>query len=431
MCGERTDDLLRVARILLSEPEVRRTAAGFIGYGATKPGDRVLLAVDNHYESEVVDALVTALRDEGAHVDVIVVDVGPDREFDEVTEIETVMRNRPWAEAPRRWEGIPWVEDLAIRQGYDLLIHGKGGGIPQTPHRYEAMPWLTRAHFLSPATYFPRDLHVLINRKTWATIWEKGRGGTVRVEDPEGTSLTWTVHDGYYSERWGFSETPFWGHLLSHPTPPFLEEEDASGVVAGTMSHFSRPFPRIQVFLEGGRITRIEGGNQYGAEWRRFVDLTKDTLYPGCPRPGLFWLWEVAIGTNPKITRPPNIHRLSSGGFEWERRRSGVIHVGIGSRWRGPAEEWAATQKIWYGHLHVHLLFPTMTITTREGEKVTVIDHGRLSALDDPEVRELARKYGDPDEILKEDWIPAIPGISAPGSYEDYARDPAPVIYRQ
>jgi hypothetical protein len=44
--------------------------------------------------------------------------------------------------------------------------------------------------------------------------------------------------------------------------------------------------------------------------------------------------------------------------------------------------------------------------------------------LDDPEVRTLAAKYGDPDKLLTEDWIPEIPGINAPGSDEEYARDP-------
>jgi hypothetical protein len=44
--------------------------------------------------------------------------------------------------------------------------------------------------------------------------------------------------------------------------------------------------------------------------------------------------------------------------------------------------------------------------------------------LDDQEVRALAAKYGDPDKLLAEDWIPDIPGINAPGSYEEYARDP-------
>jgi hypothetical protein len=29
-----------------------------------------------------------------------------------------------------------------------------------------------------------------------------------------------------------------------------------------------------------------------------------------------------------------------------------------------------------------------------------------------------------PDTVLSEDWIPEVPGINAPGQYEDYAQDP-------
>jgi hypothetical protein len=40
-------------------------------------------------------------------------------------------------------------------------------------------------------------------------------------------------------------------------------------------------------------------------------------------------------------------------------------------------------------------------------------------------VRQVAAKYGDPDELLREDWIPALPGINAPGDYwKDYSVDP-------
>ncbi len=39
-------------------------------------------------------------------------------------------------------------------------------------------------------------------------------------------------------------------------------------------------------------------------------------------------------------------------------------------------------------------------------------------------MRALAAHYGNPDRLLVEDWIPEIPGINVPGSYEDYARDP-------
>jgi hypothetical protein len=44
-------------------------------------------------------------------------------------------------------------------------------------------------------------------------------------------------------------------------------------------------------------------------------------------------------------------------------------------------------------------------------------------------VRDLAAQYGDPDQLLHDDWIPEIPGITVPGSYEDYAKDPLPWVY--
>ena len=52
-----------------------------------------------------------------------------------------------------------------------------------------------------------------------------------------------------------------------------------------------------------------------------------------------------------------------------------------------------------------------------------------VSAYDDPSVRDLAATYGDPDQLLHDDWIPEIPGITVPGSYADYAADPARFIY--
>ncbi len=425
------EDLMPYAREIRGQAEVRRTAPGFIGYGSTKPGDRVLVAVDTHYDRRVVEAIARSLREAGARVDVIVAEAEPDREFRDADEVEVIMRREPWVNRPRRWEGLPWVEELAAREKYDLLIHGKGGGIPPVQHRYEAIPWLQVDQFASPATVYPRDLHTLINRKTWATFYERGRGGKVHVTDAEGTDLRWTLWQEYFDgTRRGYGETPWWGHVMSHAPTPIVDKEDATGVVAGTTSHFQRPFPAIRLELEKGRLERISGGGAYGDAWRAVHEEARNTHYPCFPRPGLFWLWEVAIGTNPKIRRPPHIERLSSGGFEWERRRSGIIHVGIGTRWRGPEEVWAGERGIVYGHLHVHLFFPTLVVETPDGKELVVIDKGHLTALDDPEVRDVAARYGDPDAILNVDWQPSVPGLDAPGSYDDYAKDPARYIYR-
>ena len=425
------DDLMAYAREICKQQEVRRTAPGFIGYGATKPGDRVLVAVDTHYDKRVVEAVARGLREMGASVDVVTVEAQPDREFTTTDEVDVIMRREPWTKRPRRWEGLPWIEELAAREKYDLLVHGKGGGIPNVPYRYEAIPWLQTNHFASAATVYPRDLHTLINMKTWLAFFERGRGGKVHVTDPEGTDLRYTLFPEYFDgTRRGYTDVPWWGHLLAHGPTPILPKEDATGTVSGTTSHFQKPFPKIRVTLENGRLERVEGGGDYGDAWRALHEESKDTQYPCFPRPGLFWLWEVAIGTNPKIQRPPNIHLLSSGGFEWERRRSGIIHVGLGTRWRGSEEVWAGERGILYGHLHVHLFFPSLVIETPKGEELTVIERGHLTALDDPQVRDLAAKYGDPDRILAAEWSPGVPGIDAPGSYEEYAREPARFIYR-
>jgi hypothetical protein len=47
-----------------------------------------------------------------------------------------------------------------------------------------------------------------------------------------------------------------------------------------------------------------------------------------------------------------------------------------------------------------------------------------MNALSDPEVRALASRYGNADEVLRQDYVPALPGITMPGNYDEYARDP-------
>ena len=420
------------ARFLAGEEGIRRTAVGFIGYSSLQEGDRVLIAVDSQYDTRIPEAIARALRDlKGARPDIVVGDVGNDAPLGDLDEIRVIMRRKSWRLEPRRYEGFPWVEELAVANGYKMLIHGRGGGHAADPRvkNYEFIPWQTEEQFASAATTYPRELHALINRKAWAPIWGSP-GGRMHLTDPEGTDVTYTLWPEYY-ERTGtpFKESPNMGHLMAHPLPPTVPQTDAQGVFAGTTNHFGRPFPNLRLHMDRGRLERVEGGAAYGQAWADLLEETRHVQYPCFPGEGLFYLWEVAIGTNPKIVRPSNIHMQSSGGSEWERRRSGVIHIGLGTSWRSQYEDWAAERGILYGHLHVHLLFPTLELTAKSGETFRIIEKGRLTALDDPEVRALAGKFGDPDELLREDWIPAMPGVSAEGSYEEYARDPVPWVY--
>jgi hypothetical protein len=51
---------------------------------------------------------------------------------------------------------------------------------------------------------------------------------------------------------------------------------------------------------------------------------------------------------------------------------------------------------------------------------VKLSDNGRPTVLDDPQLRELTGRYGDPDVLLPGDWMEAVPGITYP---VDYMRD--------
>jgi hypothetical protein len=75
--------------------------------------------------------------------------------------------------------------------------------------------------------------------------------------------------------------------------------------------------------------------------------------------------------------------------------------------------------------MHQHNVLPTYQVRVRgTGQWQTLIEHGNLAALSDPEVRALAARYGDPDELLRKDFVHPIPGITIPGKYDDYGKDP-------
>lgn len=73
------------------------------------------------------------------------------------------------------------------------------------------------------------------------------------------------------------------------------------------------------------------------------------------------------------------------------------MHMAIGSppsRARGDAET-ASTHHL--AHTHGLLMKPTVYV-----DNEPIIIDGHAVVLDDPEIREIAKKYGDPDELLKE-----------------------------
>ena len=75
--------------------------------------------------------------------------------------------------------------------------------------------------------------------------------------------------------------------------------------------------------------------------------------------------------------------------------------------------------------MHIHNVLCTYRVKIRGTDKwLNIVNKGRFTSLDDPMVRALASRYGDPDDLLTDEWVPHLPGINAPGSYAAYAKAP-------
>jgi hypothetical protein len=451
--AESVEEILPILRHVVRRPGQAGTYYCQTGYGMVGDGDTVLLAVSDFHDQLVVDGIVRALEEKGAKVDVLTYGQGADRGRRPEDEVTTAITNLEQVGIGDTDLELGTFEskyaehlglfsppkEMATAQGYDLLVQSFAGPLRPTsahyegePYHLERIPWQTTYSLKSAATTYPSEVYEAINEVTYDRIWtEQNKGAEVRITDPEGTDLRFTLLSEYVDsvgDRDVPKDNPEYlrGHISLHPLQTPSADAEMEGVLAGTLAHYNSPFPRIELSVADGRVERIDGGGAYGDLLRELRAYTRSVDYPAFDDTGLLWPFEFAIGTQPKAFRPPfeEFNPLSGTGTLAERLRSGVIHVGVGSSPVGENKAWAIEHDEPYGHVHVHLLFPTVEIHREDGTVVPIIEKGRLSALDDPGVRAVAAKYGDPDELLREDWIPEIPGISADGDYDDYASDP-------
>ncbi|MFB6071164.1 MAG: hypothetical protein ABEJ76_09085 [Halanaeroarchaeum sp.] len=447
------EDLLPTLREVAKRPGQRGPFFCETGYGMVTKGDAALIAVSNFHDDLVVEGVVRALRERGIKVDIITYDHGQDRDRIPEDEVFTAITGLHAVDIEEGDLNVGVFESkyaeylglfgpaqrMAEEEEYSLIIQSVAGPIrPASTHfegdpiYFERIPWQTPEQVLGNATTFPSELYTAINEKTFDRIWDvKNKGATVEISDPEGTHFSFTLLPEYVEavgSRESDDNTPEYlkGHISFHPLGTPSEDADMNGVLAGTTAHYNSPFPHVEFHIDDGKTTRIVGGGRYGQILRDLHEETKTIQYPEFGSEGMLWPFEFVVGTQPKAFRPPHekFIRHSGSGTLAERLRSGVIHIGIGTSPTSDNTKWAAENSQPYGHVHVHLLFPTVEIHRDDGEIVKIIEKGRLSVLDDPEIRNIASKYGDPDKLLREDWIPEIPGISVEGNYERYANDP-------
>ena len=200
--------------------------------------------------------------------------------------------------------------------------------------------------------------------------------GMTRIYDDKGSSLTlpYNAHGIYYGGSFGADhlepgQRTTWplGHFMIHP------EDQFSGVA---MADCIRGIPKVLDNPVRYTIRNCTVDIEELEETRRIIS---ELAQPG----NASHVNTVFIGINPKGSPSQGVARSDFGEL---RPAAGVINIGIGDR---------------AGHVpsNFNTGFIVLNATIVVNGRV-FSEHGRLAALDDPEVRKVAAKYGDPDQLL-------------------------------
>ncbi|HZW56026.1 MAG TPA: hypothetical protein VFF30_07035 [Nitrososphaerales archaeon] len=445
-------ELMRVARGLVA------LEYGRYALGPVKQGESVLILVPNYQDKRVLNAIKTALKEKGAGD----IDVAYENEILGWKTLPNFSSDRSWDElhffpawfgyneflkesdAPKEMRENNYAFLNTIKRyvdsqpkKYDVIVAGLGGwthykkilGDP-----YKSLWPYTNYEYLRLFADYPAEV--------WHAVEDRIRSimplvEEVHVTDEEGTDLRFSMNEEE-ARLWREESQPS-NHLFMYPRPPSFPE--SNGVIAGTSNHFGF-FPHVKVHMKHGLIEKIEGGGKFGDIWRDYLERYRNFSYPDFPSPGYYYIHESALATNPKGFRHPK-EIFNTPIFmtnDSERNRAGIIHWGFGlqaldfiERQRPCQDEYDRVMKYsketgapFCHSAHIHNMFLTYDVKLRDSkETVRIINKGRITFFDDPEIRKIASKYGNPDEIFRYEWVPAVPGITYEGNYfKDYANDP-------
>jgi 2,5-dihydroxypyridine 5,6-dioxygenase len=368
--------------------EGARNAVAFMGI---RPEYEVLIGYSRASDRRSVQAIATVIRDLGARLSLL--------------EVEEPRLNAPTPGAlTHALRGIDYYLDMGAGPGPHTLAtyvpmfdYGVSmGGISAAPGflESEAARWPARIWI---------EIHNLLKRSLSGA---EPVNVTFHVTDERGTDLSYVVN---CPEDFGSTvgteplEAGYWGDgvrprvLVRAGFPPThipagdLQYSGEGVLVVDTSNYFGRTPQPLRLYFDGGYCTRIDGGEPAEIAWSATLG-----RYRNANR-----LREMAITLHPKLVsraplwQPGNPVPL--GMFPWAGTGDFIIALG-GDTGVGGVDP---------GYEHSTTFFATTegaTITAdgsavRPGNRV-IVDRGRLLILDDPGLREYARSFGDPDDLL-------------------------------
>jgi hypothetical protein len=337
--------------------ELMPGARNLMDYAGVTAGEKVLILAEHTVDPVVLQALTAAAGYRGANVHVLSVEPfspgGSDPDNPGPASIAEAAHGRADVVITCTWWAEVHCAPLFFSQ------------VAQKGARFVSLHMAATAACLNTGARLPPDVFYAIMRRAAEVL---GSGEDVRLTTGRGTDLTFSA----------ITLTPDDGPLTPGGWRPFpyggvnFYPGDCNGVfVVEDSTVTGVPEEPLRVTMEDNLVARIEGGIA-AEQLRRFG-------------PHGYYMRHALLGVNPKV-------RID-GGSQFEREKhAGAFYLGIdGLTPDGLADP---SQP---GYAHCDCQFDRPTI--RVGETVVSQD-GRLLLLDEPEIREVAAKYGPPEVVL-------------------------------
>ena len=344
-------------------------------YACVREGENVCVYADTGCDPLVVEAVAAAAREAGGEVVITISDEVSDPEESGLIDPPKVVRHAFYA------------ADIILSVVSIFKMQFSTPAAAKAVRKYGArLAYIgpnTAAELASSWSRFPAELAFAMAQRIRSDL--QAGSDEVLLSDENGTRLKISVEPENWSGAGvrGPLNQPGRHAVLPACTVGTNRIGRANGkVVLDFLEMFGPSDQACEWTVKDNRVVAIEGGAQAEAFREKIFNTKNANRFS-----------QVSWGINPKI----DIDRLLRSAWDKNKlakltRAAGVIHLGLGSTLFHLKGEKKGASPI---HTHGMLLKPTLTA----GPK-TVIENGRLAVSDDPQIREIAEKYGDPDELL-------------------------------
>ena len=264
---------------------------------------------------------------------------------------------------------------------YPALLHSKSGKKAMVEYGLRNVPVLTNTAELLGSEWarFPVPLQLELHRRSAEIV---SRSPRIRVTAANGTEIEGLAPPVQRVNRSEVVHGLAWHGIWPGECGPCLTpmQEMNGRLVIDVLPGFQGFLQeKVVVDVHDNRIRSIHGGKE--ARW--FSDLIESSMRAGCDDADV--LHELQWGVNPKGRIERAVLQCEEDEVEISRLAR-TVHFGFGSGQKG--FHW---DTVIVDHFDIEV-----------GDGTKIYEDGRLVLLDDPEIRALASRFGDPDEVLRE-----------------------------